>query len=189
MYVPVVTLSTEDDKNFLDQLKSGFKRTLRWNKYRSEITNQTKKNNLNYLIDLAFNKVNRLFVLSFQNEEKRTSFSNHYTPIKDFIVLMDGKRIFHVPVKSKEEAYEKIMSNSKNSDYTTGNFIDYKYFSKLYKLIAIDLSKETELENLNLKQKNNFISKLEDNSPTMFFIIEKSEETTFEFSQNSVSII
>ena len=102
---------------------------------------------------------------------------------------MEGKSFFHVPVKSKEEAYEKIMSDSKNSDYTNGIFLDYEYFSKHYKLIAIDLSKETELENPNLKQKINFISKLEDNSPTMFFIIEKSEKTTFEVSQNSVSII
>ena len=74
MYVPVVTLSTEDDNNFLEQLKSGFKRTIKWNKYRSEMTNQTKTNNLNYLIDPTFNKVNRLFVLSFENEEDRTSF-------------------------------------------------------------------------------------------------------------------
>ena len=59
-YVPVVTLSTEDDNNFLQQLKSGFKRTLKWNKYRSEMTNQTITNNLNYLIDPTFIKVNRL---------------------------------------------------------------------------------------------------------------------------------
>ena len=67
MYVPVVTLSTEDNNNFLEQLKSGFKKTIKWNKYRSELTNQTKTNNLNYLIDPTFNKVNRLFVLSFDN--------------------------------------------------------------------------------------------------------------------------
>ena len=94
LYVPVVTLSTEDDNNFLEQLKSGFKRTIKWNKYRSEMTNQTKTNNLNYLIDPTFNKVNRLFVLSFENEEDRTSFSKYYTPkveIKDFNVLIDGK--------------------------------------------------------------------------------------------------
>ena len=65
LYVPVVTLSTEDDNNFLEQLKSGFKRTIKWNKYRSEMTNQTKTNNLNYLIDPTFIKINRLFVLSF----------------------------------------------------------------------------------------------------------------------------
>ena len=63
LYVPVVTLSTKDDNNFLEQLKSGFKRTIKWNKYRSEMTNQTKTNYLNYLIDSTFTKVNRLFVL------------------------------------------------------------------------------------------------------------------------------
>ena len=74
LYVPVVTLSTKDDNNFLEQLKSGFKRTIKWSKYRSEMTNQTKTNHLNHLIDPTFTKVNRLFVLSFENEEDRTSF-------------------------------------------------------------------------------------------------------------------
>ena len=94
LYVPMVTLSTEDDNNFLEQLKSGFKRTIKWNKYRSEMTNQVKTNNLNYLIDPTFNKDNRLFVLSFKNEVGRRSFSKYYTPkveIKDFNVLIDGK--------------------------------------------------------------------------------------------------
>ena len=97
LYVPAVTLSTKDDNNFLEQLKSGFKRTIQWNKYRSEMTNQTKTNNLNHLIDPTFIKVNRLFVLSFKNEEDRTSFSNYYVPkveIKDFNVLIDGKTFF-----------------------------------------------------------------------------------------------
>ena len=87
LYISVVTLWTKDDNNFLEQLKSGFKRTIKWNRYRSEMTNQTKTNNLNYLIDSTFNKINRLFVLSFENEEDRTSFSKYYTPkveIKDF---------------------------------------------------------------------------------------------------------
>ena len=92
LYVPVVTLSTEDDNNFLEQSKSGFKRTIKWKKCRSEMTNQTKSNNLNYLIDPTFSKVNRLFVLSFKIEEGRASFSRYYTPkveIKDFNVLID----------------------------------------------------------------------------------------------------
>ena len=67
--------------------------------------------------------------------------------------------------------------------------MDYEYFSEHYKLIAIDLSKQIELENPNLKQQINFIGKLEDDRVTMFFIIEKSGETTFEFSRNSMSII
>ena len=95
LYVPVVTLSTENDKKLLEQLRTGFKRTIKWNKYRSEMTNQTKNNNLNYLIDPTFTKVNRLFVLSFENENDRTSFSKYYVPnvqIKDFNVLIDWKK-------------------------------------------------------------------------------------------------
>ena len=118
LYVPVVSLSTKDDNNFLEHLKSGFKRFINWNKYRSEMTNQTKTNHLNHLIDPTFIKVNRLFVLSFENEEDRTSFSKYYVPkveIKDF-VLIDGKKFFDMPQKNKEEAYEKIMRISKNND-------------------------------------------------------------------------
>ena len=85
-----------------------------------------------------------------------------------------------MPVKNKEEAYEKIIDVSKNNDYTAGNLLDYEYFSKHYKLIAIELSKQIELENSDLKQKIILF---------IFFIIEKSEETSFEFSQNSVSIM
>ena len=78
----------------------------------------------------------------------------------------------------------------RNSDYTTGNLLDYEYFSKHYKLIAIDLSKQIELENSNLKQQINSIGRLTRNEGAiMFFIIEKSEETTFKFSQNAVTVV
>ena len=109
------------------------------------MVNQT--NHLNHLIDPTFIKVSRLFVLFFESEEDRTSFSKYYVPkdeIKDFNVLIDGKSFFDVPVKNKEEAYKKIMSISKNSDYTTGNLLDYEYFLKHYKLITIDLWKQIE---------------------------------------------
>ena len=147
LYVPVVTLSTKDDNNFLEQLKSEFKRTIKWNKYRSEMTNQTKTNHLNHLIDPTFTKVNRLFVLSFENEEDRTSFSKFYAPkveIKDCNMLIDRKSVFDAPVKNKEEAYEKTMSICKNNYYTTGSLLDHEHFSKHYKLTAIDLSKQIE---------------------------------------------
>ena len=79
---------------------------------------------------------------------------------------------------------------SRNNDYTTSNLLDFEYFSKHYKLIAIDLSKLTELtENPDLKQQINFIGRLEEDNATMFFIVEKSEETTFGFSQNSVIVV
>ena len=109
LYVPVVTLSAENDSKLLEQLKTGFKRTIKWNKYRSEMSNQCKNNNLNHLIDPTFTNVNRLFVLSFENENDRTSFLKNYVPkveIKDINVLIDDKQYFEFPVKNKEEAYE-----------------------------------------------------------------------------------
>ena len=136
--------------------------------------------------------MNRLFVLSFENENDRTSFSKYYVPkleIKDFNVLVDGKPFFEIPVRNKEEAYEAITEMSKNNDYTAGNLLHYEYFSKYYRLIARDLSKEIELENLDLKQEINFIGRLEENNATMFFIIEKKKETNFDFSQNSVTVV
>ena len=81
-------------------------------------------------------------------------------------------------VKSKEETYKKIIEISKSNDYTICNLLDYEYFSKHYKLIPIDLSKKVEL-----KQQINFIGKVEEDEAAIFFIIEKSEGTTFEFLQ------
>ena len=92
-----------------------------------------------------------------------------------------------MPIK---ETSEQIIEMGRSNDYTTGNLWDYEYFSKHYKLIAIDLSKQIELENSDLKQKINFIGKLERNGgATMFFIIEKSEKATFEFSQNAAIVV
>ena len=65
-YVPFVSLSTKDDNKFLEQLKSGFKRTVKWNKYKLQMTIQTNNNNLNYLNDPTFAKFNRLFALSLK---------------------------------------------------------------------------------------------------------------------------
>ena len=93
-----------------------------------------------------------------------------------------------MPIKNEEEAYEKIIDMSNNNDYTTGNLLDFAYYKKNYKLIATDLSKQTKIKD---PQQINFLGKIEgqNNGVTMFFIIERSEETTFEFFQNFVNIL
>ena len=98
------------------------------------------------------------------------------------------KSFFELPVRNEEEAYEKIIEMSNNNDYTTGNLLDFAYYKKNYRLIVIDLSKQTKLKDL---QQINFIGKIkgQNNGVTMFFITERSEETTFEFLQNSVNIL
>ena len=93
LYIPVVTLSTKNDKKPLEQLNTRFKRTIKWNRYKSKMTNQTKINNLNCLVDPTFTKVNGLFVLSFENENDRTSFSKYYVP----------------NVQNVEETFEQII--------------------------------------------------------------------------------
>ena len=180
LYVPVVTLSKENDTKLLEQLKAGFKKTIKCNKYRSQMAIQPQSNNLNHLIDPTFTNANRLFVLSFTRNnagDNRDSFSDYYVSnveIKDFNILIDGKSFFDLPVKSEEEAYEKIIDMSNNNDYTTGNLLDFGYFKENYKSIAIDLSKQTKLKD---RQQISFIGKLEiDDGATKFFIIEKSEK-------------
>ena len=89
LYVPVVTLSTQDNTKLLQQLKSGFKRTINWNKYQSN-PKHAQNRYLNHLFDTSFQGVNRLFVLSFENEDDRRSNSNYYLPkveIKDYMMV------------------------------------------------------------------------------------------------------
>ena len=189
LYVPVVTLRAIDDNKLLNSLKTGFKRTITWNNYRSTRTNQAVNNNLDILIDPTFTKVHRLFVLAYTNEDDRTSYSQYYVPnieIKNYNVIIDGKPFFELPVKNIEETYQKIIDMGYNDDYTVGNLIDFEYFKQHYKLIVIDLSKQKELEN-NVMQQVNFIGSLEQ-AATLFVIIEHREQTTIDFSQNSATI-
>ena len=135
LYVPVVFLSTKDNEKLLQQLKSGFKKTISWNKYESSIKTFAQNRYLNYLINPSFQGVNRLFVLSFENENDRTSHSTYYLPkveIKDYNVKIDGRNFFDQPINSMNKTYENIrkIATSKGDDYTTGCLLDYPYFKE-----------------------------------------------------------
>ena len=109
LYVPVVTLSTQDNAKLLPQLKSGFKRTISWNKYLAKPELLAQNANLNHLIEPSFQGVNRLFVLAFENDAQRTSNKRYYIPnveIKDYNVMIDGKNFFDQPVKNNKVTYE-----------------------------------------------------------------------------------
>ena len=118
LYIPAVTLSKDDEIKLLTNLKSGFKREIIWNKYRSQMTTEAVNNNLNILIDPTFTNVNRLFVLAYQNADDRQSFSQFYLPnvmVKDYNVIIDKLAFFDLPIKTEEEAYEKIIDISRNN--------------------------------------------------------------------------
>ena len=148
-------------------------------------------NNVNILIDPTFTNVNGLFVLAYQTADNRQSFSQFYLPrimIKDYVII-DKLVFFDLPIKTEEEAYEKIIDISRNNEYTTGNLLDYDYFKNYYKLIAIDLSKQQVLqENEDLIQQIDFIGRLTE-AANIFIIIEKKEHTILEFSQNFVNVL
>ena len=192
LYVPAVTLSKDDETKLFTNLKSGFKREIIWNKYRSQMTTEAVNNNLNILIDPTFTNVNKSFVLAYQTAADRQSFSQFYLPnvmVKVYNVIIDKLAFFDLPIKTEEEVYEKITDITRNNKFTTGNSSDYDYFKKHYKLIAKDLSKQQVLqENEDLIQQINFIGRLE-NAANVFIIIEKKENTILEFSQNLANVI
>ena len=109
LYVPVVTLSIQDNAKLLAQSKSGFKRTINWKKYLSKPDILAQNPNLNYLVEPSFQGVNSLFVLAFENGTQRTSNKRYYLPnveIKNYNVMLDGKFFFDQPIKN-----DKILLN------------------------------------------------------------------------------
>ena len=97
LYVPVITLSTQDDAKLLPQLKSGFNKIINWNKYLTKPELLRRNPNLNYLVEPSFQGVNRLFVLAFENDTQKTSSKRYYLPnveIKNYNVMIDGKKRF-----------------------------------------------------------------------------------------------
>ena len=111
LYVPVVTLSTQENTKLLQQLKSGFKRVINWNKYLSKPELLRRNANLNYLVDPSFQGVNRFFVLAFENDTQRTSHSGYYlsnVEIKDYNIMINGENFFDQPLKNNKITCENI---------------------------------------------------------------------------------
>ena len=180
--LPIVTLSTQDNAKPLQKLISGFKRTLNFNKYQSKVTVQERNRYLNYLIDPSFQGVNRLFVLSFENTNGRTSYKIYYLPqveIKDYNVIINKQNFFDQPVKNNWRTYDnnRKFPTAQWDDYTTGCLLDYLFFKNYYKMIAIGLSKQQELyADIKAIQQINFIGNLDQPGNTkMFFTAEEAK--------------
>ena len=196
LYVPVVTLSTQDNAKLLTQLKSGFKRTISWNKYLSKPELLPQNPNLNHLIEPSFQGVNRLFVLAFANDDQRISNKRYYllnVEIKDYNVMIDGKNFFDQPIKNNKVTYDNIrkIATGKGDNYTTGCLLDYIYFKNYYKMIMVDLSKQQALDaDPKTIQQINFTANLDRAGNTrIYFILEEAKETVFEFLQGTVKVL
>ena len=196
LYVPVGTLSNPENTKFLQQLKSGFKRVINWNKYLSKPELTRRNPNLNHLVERSFQGVNRLFVLAFENDDDRTDHEKSYVPtveIKDYKIMINGENFFDQPIKNKKTTYENItkIATGQGDDYTTGCLLDYPYLLDTYKMIAVDLSKQQALDaDPRAIQQINFTENLDRAGNTrVYFIIEEARETILNFSQGTVKVL
>ena len=191
LYVPVVTLSKEDNKDFIEQQNKGFQRSIYWNE--NAPANNTYKT---FNVDPSFQGVNRLFVMAFSALADNATRDNHqryYLPridIKDYNAIIDGRNFYANNINSDVEKYtelKKVMIG-KGDDYTTASLLDYDYFKNNYKLVAIDLSKQKELDaDPRAIQQIEFKCKFDTNS-IIFIILEKSKETILEFYKGTVKV-
>ena len=196
LYVPIVTLSTQKNTKFLQQLNSGFKGVINWNKYLSKPELLAQNPNLNHLVEPSFQGVNRLFVLAFENDDDRTSDEQYYLPtveIKDYNIMINGENFFDQPIKNRGITYDNIrkIALGYGDDNTTGCLLDYPYFLDTYKMIAVDLSRQQALDaDPRAIQQTNFTANLDRAGNTRaHFILEETKETILDFSQGTVKVL
>ena len=191
-----MTLSSQENTKFLQQLKSGFKKVINWNKYLSKPELSAQNPNLNHLVEPSFQGVNRLFVLAFENDDDRTSSDLYYLPtveIKYYNTMINCENCFDQPIKNNKVTCENIrkIAIGQGDDYTTGCLLHYPYFTDTYKMIAVDLSKQEALDaDPRAIQQINFTANLNRAGNTrVYFILEEAKETILDFSQGTVKVL
>ena len=165
MYVPVVTLSKEHNKDFIEQQNKGFQRSIYWNEYKTK----------------------------GQDKDAKNGQRKYYLPridLEKYNVIIDGRNFCDNPIESDIEKYRELkkVMIGKGEDYTTGSLLDYSYFLKHYKLIAVDVSKQKELDaDTRAIQQIEFKYMLGTDS-TSYWVLEKSKETILEFYKGTVKV-
>ena len=198
LHVPVVTLSKEDNEDFIEQRDKGFQRSIYWNEYKTkEINENAEANVFKYInLDPSFQGVNRLFVMAYNRangQPTRNGQQKYYLPridLEKYNVIIDGRNFYDNPIESDIEKYRELkkVMIGKGEDYTTGSLFDFNYFDKHYKLVAVDLSKQKELDaDPRAIQQIEFKYMLGTNS-TIYWVLEKSKETILEFYKGTVKV-
>ena len=184
-------MSKEDNKDFIEQQNKGFQRSIYWNKYkRKEINEDADANVFKYInLDPSFQVVNRLIVMAYNRvdgQPTRNGQRHYYLPrisLNKYNVVIDGRNFYDI---EKYRELKKVMIVK--GDYTAGSLLDYNYFDKHYKLVAVDLSKQKELDtDPRAIQQNEFKYMLGTNS-TIYWVLEKSKETILEFYKGTVEV-
>ena len=198
LHVPVVTLSKEDNKDFIEQQNKKFQRSIYWNEYKTkEINEDADANVFKYInLDPSFQGVNRLFVMPYNRangQPTRNGERKYYLPrinLEKYNVIIDGRNFYDNPVESDIKKYRELtkVMIGKGEDNTTGSLFDFNYFDKHYKLVAVDLPKQKELDaDPRAIQQIEFKYMLRANS-TIYWVLEKSKETILEFDKGAVKV-
>ena len=202
MYGSIVTLSTKDNVNLTKQLNESFKRSVYWNVCKSKIVPQEAdvNNPKRYHLDASFQGVNRLFVIAFDNTNngdnkvERDSHRKYFLPRVDITkcnVLIDGRNFYDQPINDQIKEYNEIrkIATGQGDDYTTGCLLDCQYFKDHYQLIAVDLSKQKELDaDPRATQQIEFYGMLDTNSQVRT-VFEKSKEAVLEINKGTPKVL
>ena len=145
LYVPVVSLKTEDNAKLSKLLNEGFKRSVYWNKYKIIFKNYNNEY-IRERLDASFQGVNKLFVLPYAHGDNITnenSYRKYFLPrlkIKNYNIEIDGRNFYDQPINDSIKQYDEIrkVSTGQGDDYTTSCLLDFAYFEKIYGLIAVD---------------------------------------------------
>ena len=201
LYIPIVTLSTNDNVKLTSSLSKVFKGSIFWNKYKSKIeTHTTDANNLKRIVlDSSFQGVNRLSVLAYDgetankiiniNSDKQYAWSR--VNVTKFNVLIDGRNFYDQPISDEIKKYNELiqLTTGKSEDYTTGCLLDLSYFKKHYNIIASDLSKQKELDADPRSIQQIEIVFMLDTASRNLTILEKSKETVLQLYKGATKVL
>ena len=210
LYVLIVTLSSKDNVKPKKLLEEGFKRPVFWSEYQTKIEKKLGNNNLTrFPLDASFQGVRRLFVLAFNNTTVtvpnnpinntnnrvlRNSHTKYFLPrvnITNYNVLIDRRIFYDQPINGLVKQYDEIRKTAtgQGDDYTTGCLLDYQYFKDHYNLIAVDLSKQKELDaDSRAIQQIEFYGMLK-TKLQVCIVLEKSKETMVEFYKGTAKVL
>ena len=210
LYVPIVTLSIEDNSKLTKLLNEGFKRPIYWNEYKvtpNKTVELAAVNDVKYireLLDSSCQVVKRLFVLAYNNtagndQVSVDSYKKYFllrVKIDNYNIEIDGRNFYDQPINDSVKQYDEVrkISTGQGDDYTTGCLLDYYFFEKNYRLPADDLSKQKALEaDSRAIQKIIFTGTIKEavanTRVVIFYILEKLKETILEFSKGTTKVL
>ena len=211
LYVPIVTLTVEDNSKLSKLLSEGFKRSIYWNEYKvtpNKIIEIAANNDIKYIrefLDSSCQGVNRLFVLAYDNTAGNNqvfvvdSYKKYFLPrikINNCNIEIDGRNFYDQSINDSIKQYDEVrkISTGKGDDYITGCLLDFSYFEKNYRIIAVDLSKQKTLD-ADSRPIHQIIctgeikATVANTRVIIFYVLEKSKQTILEFSKGTTKVL